>query len=69
MQKELISVIVPIFNNKKFLTRCINSILTQTYKNIEVLLIDDGSNDGSSEICDKYTFIDSRIKVYHIKKR
>lgn len=67
MQKELISVIVPIFNNKKFLTRCINSILTQTYKNIEVLLIDDGSNDGSSEICDKYTFIDSRIKVYHIK--
>ena len=51
---ELISVIVPVYNVEKYLPRCIDSILKQTYKNIEILLIDDGSTDMSPLICDRY---------------
>jgi len=68
MEKDLISIIVPVYNNEKFLTRCINSILIQTYKKFELLIIDDGSTDKSGEMCDKYALIDKRIRVYHIKK-
>ena len=60
-----ISVIVPIYNVKPFLNRCIESILTQSYHNIEIILVDDGSKDGSSEICDAFKFKDSRIIVIH----
>ena len=52
---EKISVIVPVYNVKLYLHKCVDSILNQTYQNIEVLLIDDGSTDGSSDICDSYT--------------
>lgn len=64
---ELISIIVPVYNVKPYLNRCVDSIIKQTYKNIEILLIDDGSTDGSSELCDKLSDIDSRIKVIHKK--
>lgn len=63
---DLISVIVPVYNVQQYLGKCIESILFQTYKNIELILVDDGSSDGSSEICDKYKDLDNRVKVYHI---
>jgi len=63
--QELISVIVPVYNTEKYLNRCVDSIIAQTYKNIEVYLIDDGSNDNSGLICDEYQKKDNRIKVIH----
>ena len=63
--KELISVIVPIYNVEEVLPRCIDSIIGQTYKNLEIILIDDGSPDNSGKICDEYAKQDSRIKVLH----
>lgn len=62
---ELISIIVPVYNVADYIEHCILSILRQTYSNLEILLVDDGSTDGSSELCDKYQQIDSRIKVIH----
>lgn len=67
MENELISVVVPIYNMEKYLNKCVDSILNQTYSNIEILLIDDGSTDLSVKICDEYMKIDSRIKVFHKK--
>lgn len=61
----LISIVVPIFNTELFLNECIDSILAQTYRNIEVLLIDDGSTDRSKDICDDYARLDHRIRVVH----
>lgn len=65
MYNELISVIVPIYNVENYLRRCIDSILSQTYSNLEILLIDDGSTDNCPDICDEYAKIDKRIKVFH----
>ena len=65
--KDLISIIVPVYNVEKYLNRCIDSIINQTYKNIEIILVDDGSTDQSSIICDKYSKLDKRIKVIHKK--
>lgn len=62
---ELISVIVPVYNVKDYLEKCVDSILSQTYSELEVLLIDDGSTDGSSLICDILANKDNRIKVIH----
>lgn len=62
-----ISVIVPVFNVEKYLTKCIDSILAQTYKDLEVLCMDDGSTDNSGQILDEYASLDSRIKVIHKK--
>ena len=62
---ELISVIVPVYKVEKYLSRCIESIINQTYKEMEIILVDDGSPDSCGEICDKYAAIDSRIKVFH----
>ena len=61
----MVTVIVPIYNQKRFLNRCIDSIIEQTYKDIEILLVDDGSTDGSEEICEQYKVRDSRVKVIH----
>ena len=55
METELISVIVPVYNVERYLRRCVDSILHQTYRNLEVLLVDDGSTDASGAICDEYT--------------
>ena len=63
----LISVIVPVYNVENYLRRCVDSIIGQTYKNLEILLVDDGSNDLSGEICDAYTQTDLRVRVFHKK--
>lgn len=60
-----ISIIVPVYNVEQYLTRCIDSILNQSFSNFEMLLIDDGSKDKSGKICDEYAAKDSRIKVFH----
>lgn len=67
MSGHKISVIVPIFNVEKYLSACINSILTQTYQNLEIILVNDGSTDSSLKICDDYALKDNRIKVIHQK--
>ncbi len=64
---ELISVIVAIYRIEEFLSDCIESIMRQTYKNLEIILVNDGSDDSCGEICDKYALQDSRIKVIHKK--
>lgn len=65
--KDLISVIVPVYNVEKYINKCIDSIINQTYKNIEIILIDDGSTDNSGKICDEYSKKDNRVKVIHKK--
>lgn len=65
MNNDLITIIVPIYNGEQNIDRCINSIIKQTYKNIEIILINDGSTDQTGNICDKYATEDSRIKVIH----
>ena len=62
---DLISVIVPVYNVEKYLHKCIKSILDQTYKNLEIILVNDGSKDNSGMICDEFAKIDSRVKVIH----
>lgn len=61
----LISVILPVYNTARYLPRCIESILHQTYTNFELLLVDDGSTDNSGVICDRYALLDNRIRVFH----
>ncbi|ANW97653.1 hypothetical protein CSTERTH_00700 [Thermoclostridium stercorarium subsp. thermolacticum DSM 2910] len=65
MYNDLISIIVPIYNCEKYLLKCVDSIRTQTYTNLEIILIDDGSNDNSPSLCDKILKEDCRIKVIH----
>lgn len=67
MKSGLISIIVPIYKVEKFLRKCVDSIIAQTYKNIEIILVDDGSPDKCPEICDEYAKKDSRIRVIHQK--
>lgn len=62
---ELISVIIPVYNVEKYLSRCLESVLRQTYKQLEIILVDDGATDNSLEICNKYAARDERIKVFH----
>ena len=61
----IISVIVPIYKVEAYLDKCIESILGQTYGNLEIILVDDGSADGSGQLCDRYAAQDSRIQVIH----
>lgn len=62
---DLISVIVPVYNVEKYLCECIDSICAQTYQNMEIILVDDGSTDSCPDLCDSYALRDSRIKVIH----
>ena len=62
-----ISIIVPVYNSEKTLNRCVDSILSQTFQDWELLLIDDGSTDRSGKLCDEYALKDQRIKVFHKK--
>ena len=66
-EQPLISVIIPVYNTEKFICECVDSVLNQTYRNIEVILVDDGSLDGCPEICDTYADKDSRVRVIHKK--
>lgn len=61
----LISVIIPVYNVEKYLEECVESVLTQTYKNIEIILVDDGSTDSSGKICDSYALQNSNVQVIH----
>lgn len=65
--EELISVIIPVYNVEKFLDRCMQSVLMQTYQNLEIILVDDGSTDASGKLCDEYAKKDKRIRVVHKK--
>ena len=65
MNDPLISVIIPVYNVEKYLNKCLNSVINQTYSNLEIILIDDGSSDTSGKICDEYAMKDSRIRVVH----
>ncbi len=64
-EKALISIILPVYNVKKYLTQCVSSIIKQTFQQWELIIVDDGSTDGSSELCDEFAVQDNRIKVIH----
>ncbi len=64
---NLISVIIPVYNVEQYLRQCLDSVTNQTYKKLEIILIDDGSTDNSGKICDEYALKDNRIKVIHQK--
>lgn len=63
--EELVSVIIPVYNVEAYLRECVDSIVNQTYKNLEIILVDDGSTDNSGKMCDEYAKKDNRIKVFH----
>ena len=63
----LLSIIVPVYNVEKYLQRCMDSILSQTFRDFEVILVDDGSTDSSPAICDRYAEQDGRVRVFHKK--
>ena len=65
--KKLISIIIPVYNSENYLKKCIDSVLSQTYKDIEVIIVNDGSKDNSDKICKNYADQDSRIKYYSQK--
>lgn len=65
MNNDLISVVVPCYNVEKYLEKCVQSIVCQTYTNLEIILVDDGAKDTTPELCDKLALTDSRIKVIH----
>lgn len=62
---DLISIVIPVYKVEEYLEKCINSVVNQTYKNLEVILVDDGSPDNCGSICDNFTKKDNRIKVIH----
>lgn len=64
---DLISVIIPVYNTKPYLNACLESVVGQTYRELEIILVDDGSTDGSGELCDEWAKKDSRIRVIHKK--
>ncbi|WP_302178527.1 glycosyltransferase family 2 protein [Phascolarctobacterium succinatutens] len=67
MKQPLISVIIPVYGVEKYISQCLESVINQTYKNLEIIVINDGTKDRSAEIAKKYAAKDSRIKVYDFK--
>ncbi len=68
MKKDLVSIIIPVYNCIPYIKKCIISILKQSYKELEILILDDASTDGSAELCDDFQKKDSRIQVFHLEK-
>ena len=66
---DLISIIVAVYNEEKYLERCLDSIIGQSYRDLEILVVDDGSTDRSPGICDRYAQRDARIRVFHIHRK
>lgn len=64
MKNPALSIIIPVYNKGNYLAKCLTSVIDQSYKNLEVILINDGSTDNSEEIAQRYQIIDQRIKVY-----
>ena len=62
---DLVSVVVPVYNTENFLARCLDSLIQQSYKNLEIIAVDDGSTDNSAKILEEYKVRDARIKVFH----
>ena len=62
----MISVVIPVYNTEPYIKKCLDSVIYQTYGDLEIILIDDGSTDGSPQICDEYAAKDDRIRVYHL---
>lgn len=69
IKMELVSIIVPVYNVEKYLDKCVESLIKQTYSNIEIILIDDGATDNSGIMCDKWAREDKRVKVIHTENR
>ena len=67
VSKELISVIVPVYNVRSYLEKCFESAAGQSYRNLEIILVDDGSTDGSGDLCEELAGRDSRVRVIHKK--
>lgn len=65
----MISIIIPVYNVEPYLKKCLDSVVGQTYTDLEILIIDDGSTDGSGAICDEYAEADERIRVFHTENR
>ena len=65
MDSAKVSIIIPVYKVEKYIHRCVDSVLNQTYKNLEILLVDDGSPDNCCAICDEYAIKDTRIRVFH----
>ena len=68
-REPLVSIVIPVYNVEKYLRQCLDSVIMQTYRSLEILIIDDGSTDTSGEICDEYGAIDNRVKVFHTENR
>ena len=69
METDLVSVIIPVYNAEKYLRKCLGSIINQTYGYLDIIMVNDGSNDRSGDICNEYSSIDARIKVIHTENR